>query len=152
MNRGWTKTEIDNSGTNQTVSNLLFVGNGQVSFDQNYTSWLGEWSTNNGELNISFENGSINGTYSYNVQKKGGGNAVNGVSQSAITDLELTPISISDSLESNNLKTNVYHENIEEHLVENKYEWIDIDPFGTPAPFLEEAVESAKKKETFTIS
>ena len=86
------------------VSNLLFVGNGQVSFDQNYTSWLGEWSTNNGELTLSFENGSIYGNYEYSVKKKGGGNAVNGVSQSAITDLELTPISISDSLEANNLK------------------------------------------------
>ena len=81
----------------------MFVGNGQISFNRNFTSWLGEWSTNNGELNISFENGSINGTYLYKVQKKGGGNAVNGVSQSAITDLELTPIAISDSLESNNL-------------------------------------------------
>ena len=82
----------------------MFVGNGQVSFERSYTSWLGEWSTNNGELNISFENETINGTYSYNVQKKGGGNAVNGVSQSAITDLELNPVTISDSLESNNLK------------------------------------------------
>ena len=57
LTRQWSKTEIDNSGTNQTVSNLLFVGNGQVSFNQNYTSWLGEWSTNNGELTLSFENG-----------------------------------------------------------------------------------------------
>jgi hypothetical protein len=104
LTRQWSKTEIDNSGTNQTVSNLLFVGNGQVSFNQNYTSWLGEWSTNNGELTLSFENGSIYGNYEYSVKNKGGGNAVNGVSQSAITDLELTPISIGDSLEANNLK------------------------------------------------
>jgi hypothetical protein len=104
LTRQWSKTEIDNSGTNQTVSNLLFVGNGQVSFNQNYTSWLGEWSTNNGELTLSFENGSIYGNYEYSVKNKGGGNAVNGVSQSAITDLELTPVSIGDSLEANNLK------------------------------------------------
>ena len=104
LNRQWEKTSIDNSGAIQTESAIMFVGNGQVSFERGYTSWIGEWSTNNGELNISFENGSINGTYSYNVQKKGGGNAVNGVSQSAITDLVLTPIVISDSLESNNLK------------------------------------------------
>ena len=98
------KTSIDNSGAIQTESTIMFVGNGQVSFERSYISWIGEWNTNNGELNISFENGSINGTYSYNVQKKGGGNAVNGVSQSAITDLELSPVSISDSLESNNLR------------------------------------------------
>lgn len=104
LTRKWSKTEIDNNGNSQIVADLLFVGNGQVSFDRNYTSWLGEWNTDNGELTLSFENGSIFGVYEYHVKKKGGGNAVNGVSQSAITDLELNPVTISDSLEANNLK------------------------------------------------
>ena len=65
---------------------------------------------------------------------------------------ELAINTIKENLESNNLKTNVYHENIEDHLSKNKYEWIDIDPFGTPAPFLEGAVESVEIEGILGIS
>ncbi len=57
---------------------------------------------------------------------------------------ELAINTIKENLEANDLKTNVYHNNIEDHLKEKKYEWIDIDPFGTPAPYLESAVDSVK--------
>jgi hypothetical protein len=104
LTRQWAKTEIDNSGNTQTISTLIFIGDGTLYFDQDYTSWQGQWSTDDGQLNISFEQELINGSYNYKVKNKGGGGAINGVAQSAITELDLTPISIDDSLERNNIK------------------------------------------------
>lgn len=104
LTRQWSKTEIDNNGNTQTISTLIFIGNGTLYFDQDYTSWEGQWNTDNGQLNVSFQQELINGSYNYKVKNRGGGGAINGVAQSAITELDLTPISIDDSLEINNVK------------------------------------------------
>ena len=44
------------------------------------------------------------GSYEYEITRNGGNGSLNGVGQSAITDLLLTPINIDDSLKNNNLK------------------------------------------------
>lgn len=49
---------------------------------------------------------------------------------------------IKENLKFNNLKAKVHHKYVEEHLKENNYDWIDIDPFGTPAPYLEAAIDA----------
>ena len=54
---------------------------------------------------------------------------------------KLAAETISENLSMNNIEARVYHKRVEELLSEKKYDCIDIDPFGTPAPFLEAAVE-----------
>ena len=48
---------------------------------------------------------------------------------------------IKENLKMNKIKADVYNKPVEELLSENKYGCIDIDPFGTPVPFLEAALD-----------
>ena len=47
---------------------------------------------------------------------------------------------IEKNLKLNKIKANIYNMPVEDLLQEKKYDCIDIDPFGTPAPFLEAAL------------
>lgn len=48
---------------------------------------------------------------------------------------------IAENLEMNGIKSKIYNERVEDLLQDRKYDWIDIDPFGTPAPYLEAALK-----------
>ncbi len=48
---------------------------------------------------------------------------------------------INENLKINGIESVVYNKPVEELLKEKKYDCIDIDPFGTPVPFLEAALE-----------
>ena len=100
----WFKNSIDPSGGLQVESTMFFLFDGGLSFEKNFTYWTGNWNTDNGVLNISLENNTIMGSYEYKITRNGGNGSINGVGQSAITDLELIPINIDDSLNDNNLK------------------------------------------------
>lgn len=100
----WFKNTTDSNGTIQRESTLFFLFDGGLSFEKNFTYWTGNWSTDNGVLNISLENNTIMGSYEYEITRNGGNGSLNGVGQSAITDLELKSINIDDSLKNNNLK------------------------------------------------
>ena len=47
---------------------------------------------------------------------------------------------IAENLKINGIESKIYNKPVEELLQEKKYDCIDIDPFGTPAPFLEAAL------------
>jgi len=57
-----------------------------------------------------------------------------------------------ENLKVNNLEAKVYKENVEDHLKKKKYDWIDIDPFGTPAPYLETTIQSTNHNGIIGIS
>ena len=48
---------------------------------------------------------------------------------------------IAGNLEMNGIKSKIYNERVEDLLQNRKYDWIDIDPFGTPAPYLKAALK-----------
>ena len=48
---------------------------------------------------------------------------------------------ITENLKMNGIKSKIYNERVEDLLQDRKYDWIDIDPFGTPAPYLEAALK-----------
>ena len=48
---------------------------------------------------------------------------------------------IAGNLEMNGIKSKIYNERVEDLLQNRKYDWIDIDPFGTPAPYLKVALK-----------
>ena len=100
----WFKNTTDPIGGIQVESTMFFLFDGGLSFEKNFTYWTGNWNTDNGVLNISLENNTIMGSYEYKITRNGGNGSINGVGQSAITDLELIPINIDDSLNDNNLK------------------------------------------------
>ena len=54
---------------------------------------------------------------------------------------QLATKTILENLKLNNLVAEVYNEPVEELLKKKKYDCIDIDPFGTPTPFLEAALK-----------
>jgi tRNA (guanine26-N2/guanine27-N2)-dimethyltransferase len=47
---------------------------------------------------------------------------------------------IAENLKMNGIKSKIFNERVEDLLQDRKYDWIDIDPFGTPAPYLEAAL------------
>ena len=49
---------------------------------------------------------------------------------------------IRSNLKLNNLDLKVFHGDVQDQVKEKKYDWIDIDPFGTPAPYLEAVIEN----------
>ena len=49
---------------------------------------------------------------------------------------------INDNLKLNNLTANVFHDDVQNVVKRKKYDWIDIDPFGTPAPYLNSIIEN----------
>ncbi|OIR21640.1 MAG: hypothetical protein BEU01_02255 [Marine Group III euryarchaeote CG-Epi4] len=49
---------------------------------------------------------------------------------------------IKDNLKLNNLKSEVFHDDLQNLVKERQYDWIDVDPFGTPAPYLESIIEN----------
>tara|TARA_B100001123_G_scaffold24093_1_gene26151 strand:- start:4864 stop:5895 length:1032 start_codon:yes stop_codon:yes gene_type:complete len=59
---------------------------------------------------------------------------------------------ISENLGRNGIQTAVYHRNVEDLLSQMRYDWIDIDPFGTPLPFLESALICVKENGILGIS
>ena len=48
---------------------------------------------------------------------------------------------IAENLKINGIESKIYNERVEDLLQDKKYDWIDIDPFGTPAPYLDTAVK-----------
>ena len=52
---------------------------------------------------------------------------------------------IKKNLVLNDLDSKVFHEDVQELVNQRDYDWIDIDPFGTPAPFLESVIQNVKK-------
>ena len=48
---------------------------------------------------------------------------------------------IAENLEMNGIKSKIYNERVEDLLQDRKYDWIDVDPFGTPAPYLKAALK-----------
>jgi tRNA (guanine26-N2/guanine27-N2)-dimethyltransferase len=48
---------------------------------------------------------------------------------------------IAGNLEMNGIKSKIYNERVEDLLQDRKYDWIDIDPFGTPSPYLKAALK-----------
>jgi len=48
---------------------------------------------------------------------------------------------IAGNLEMNGIKSKIYNERVEDLLQDRKYDWIDVDPFGTPAPYLKAALK-----------
>ncbi len=48
---------------------------------------------------------------------------------------------IRSNLKLNNLDLKVFHGDVQDQVKRKKYDWIDIDPFGTPAPYLESVIE-----------
>ena len=60
MNRKSNETFIKNNGTIEHKLILTFVGNGQVSFENNNNYWMGNWTSNDGKLYLKFENNTIN--------------------------------------------------------------------------------------------
>ena len=50
-----------------------------------------------------------------------------------------------NNLEMNGIDSKVHHKNVEGLLEEEEYDWIDIDPFGTPAPYLNSALKGVKE-------
>ncbi len=52
---------------------------------------------------------------------------------------------ITNNLEMNGINSEVYHKRVEELLEEKEYDWIDIDPFGTPAPYLNAALKGIRE-------
>jgi tRNA (guanine26-N2/guanine27-N2)-dimethyltransferase len=51
---------------------------------------------------------------------------------------------IGTNLQRNGLKGEVFHGDLRSHLAEGAYDYIDIDPFGPPTPFLGHALHAAK--------
>ena len=52
---------------------------------------------------------------------------------------------IKNNLKLNNINSKVFHNDVQNQVKEKKYDWIDIDPFGTPAPYLESVIENVAK-------
>ena len=52
---------------------------------------------------------------------------------------------IKDNLKLNNLKSEVFHDDLQNLVMERQYDWIDVDPFGTPAPYLESIIENVNE-------
>ena len=48
------------------------------------------------------------------------------------------------NLERNGLQGEVFHGDLRNHLAERRYDYIDIDPFGPPTPFLGHALHAAR--------
>ena len=40
------------------------------------------------------------------------------------------------------MTANVFHDDVQNVVKRKKYDWIDIDPFGTPAPYLNSIIEN----------
>lgn len=59
---------------------------------------------------------------------------------------------IAENLKLNGIESKIYNKPVEELLQEKKYDCIDIDPFGTPAPFLEAALKGLNNKGILGVS
>ncbi len=59
---------------------------------------------------------------------------------------------IAENLMMNNIDAKVYNKPVEKLLEEKKYDCIDIDPFGTPAPFLESALKGLNNNGILGVS
>ena len=65
---------------------------------------------------------------------------------------QLATKTILENLKLNDIVGEVYNEPVEELLKEKKYDCIDIDPFGTPAPFLEAALKGLNNNGILGVS
>ena len=65
---------------------------------------------------------------------------------------QLATKTIVENLKLNNIVAEVHNEPVEELLKEKKYDCIDIDPFGTPAPFLEAALKGLNNNGILGVS
>ena len=59
---------------------------------------------------------------------------------------------IATNLELNKIESEVYNLPVEELLLKKKYDGIDIDPFGTPAPYIESALKGLNDNGILGIS
>ena len=59
---------------------------------------------------------------------------------------------IAENLKLNGIESKIYNKPVEELLQEKKYDCIDIDPFGTPAPFLEAALNGLNNNGILGVS
>ena len=59
---------------------------------------------------------------------------------------------IAENLEMNNIEARIYNKPVEKLLEDKKYDCIDIDPFGTPAPFLESALKGLNNNGILGVS
>jgi len=70
--------------------------------------------------------------------------------EAAVPDLGFVDLSpqaatlIRTNLERNGLRGEVFHGDLRRHLSEKPYDYVDIDPFGPPTPFLGHALHAAK--------
>lgn len=66
---------------------------------------------------------------------------------SDLSFVDMTPEAaalIRENLARNGLQGEVFHEDLRRHLAQRAYEYVDIDPFGPPTPFLGHALHAAK--------
>ncbi len=101
LQKQWVATHFDNSTGNEIESTIFFVHDGTVTFDRNLKNWSGEWSTDNGILNIDFVNATIMGSYNYKIKSNRSNPVGNGLPFDVLT---LDPINIDDSLDLNQFK------------------------------------------------
>ena len=59
---------------------------------------------------------------------------------------------IQENMKLNKMSCRVHNKTLEELLKDRKYDWIDIDPFGTPVPYLKAAIDSLNKKGILGVS
>jgi len=59
---------------------------------------------------------------------------------------------IAENLKLNGIESTIYNKPVEELLQEKKYDCIDIDPFGTPTPFLEAALKGLNNNGILGVS
>ena len=107
LQKQWVATHVDSSNGNEIESTIFFGHDGTITFQRNLKNWTGNWYTNKGELNVSFENSSINGLFDYNTTSNRGHSNSSGfpVGNGLPYDqLELEPIEIDDSLLVNQFK------------------------------------------------
>lgn len=101
LQKQWVATHIDNITGNEIESTIFFVNDGTVTFDRNLKNWSGKWVTDNGKLDIDFENATIMGSYNYKIKSNRANPVGNGLPFDILT---LEPINIDDSLDINQFK------------------------------------------------
>ncbi len=101
LQKQWVATHVDNSTGDEIESTIFFAHEGTVTYYRNLKSWSGEWRTDNGVLNVNFENSTINGSYDYKIKSNRANPVGNGLPFDVLT---LDPITIDDSLDINKFK------------------------------------------------
>ena len=56
------------------------------------------------------------------------------------------------NLEINNLKADVRNQDCDSFVMQNSFDYVDIDPFGSPNPFLDQAIKHAKHNSILAVT